>query len=69
MAISIAAPLTAQEMLTSSPSPLPATAALGWLGVAALLLAVLLATSALTAAGVLYLLGWLLDAVLGMLPG
>jgi len=44
-------------------------AALGWLGLAALLLAALLATSALAAAGVLYLLGWLLDAVLVTAPG
>ena len=41
----------------------------GWLCVAALLLAALLATSALAVAGVLYLLGWLLDAVLVTLPG
>jgi len=34
-----------------------------------LLLAVLLATSALAAAGVLYLLGWLLGLVLVTLPG
>jgi hypothetical protein len=39
-------------------------AALGWTGVAALFLAALLARSALGAAGVLYLIGWLLDAVL-----
>jgi hypothetical protein len=44
-------------------------AALGWLGLAALLLAVLLATSLLAAAGVPYLLGWLLDAVLVAAPG
>jgi Zn-dependent protease with chaperone function len=44
-------------------------AALGWLALAALLLAALLATSALVAAGVLYLLGWLLDAVLVTAPG
>jgi Zn-dependent protease with chaperone function len=43
-------------------------ASLGWLAVAALLLAALLALSALVAAGVLYLLGWLLDLVLVRLP-
>jgi Zn-dependent protease with chaperone function len=43
-------------------------AALGWLAVAALLLAALLVLSALAAAGVLYLLGWLLDLVLVRLP-
>jgi Zn-dependent protease with chaperone function len=43
-------------------------AALGWTGVAALLLAALLAASALGAAGVLYLIGWLLDAVLVTAP-
>jgi Zn-dependent protease with chaperone function len=44
-------------------------AALGWLVVAGLFLALLLALSALAAAGVLYLLGWLLDLVLVTLPG
>jgi hypothetical protein len=44
-------------------------ASLGWLGLAAFLLAALVATSALVAAGVLYLLGWLLDAVLVTAPG
>jgi Zn-dependent protease with chaperone function len=44
-------------------------AAAGWLGIGALLLAVLLAVSVLAAAGVLYLLGRLLDAVLVTLPG
>ena len=38
-------------------------AAVGWLSVAAGLLAALLALSVLAAAGVLYLLGWLLDVV------
>jgi hypothetical protein len=38
--------------------------ALGWLSLAALFLAVLLATNALGAAGALYLLGWLLDKVM-----
>jgi hypothetical protein len=44
-------------------------AAGGWLSLGALLLAVLLALSVLGAAGVLYLLGWMLDAVLVTLPG
>jgi Zn-dependent protease with chaperone function len=44
-------------------------AAAGWLSLGALLLAFLLALSVLTAAGVLYLLGWLLDGVLVTLPG
>jgi hypothetical protein len=39
-------------------------ASLGWMALAALLLTALLATSVLAAGGVLYLLGWLLDAVL-----
>ncbi|HET8625527.1 MAG TPA: M48 family metalloprotease [Gemmatimonadales bacterium] len=42
--------------------------AAGWLTVAALLLAVVLAASAFAAAGVLYGLGWLLDALLVALP-
>jgi Zn-dependent protease with chaperone function len=41
---------------------------MGWLGVAALLLGGLLAASALAAAAVLYLLGWLLHVLLVALP-
>jgi hypothetical protein len=43
--------------------------AAGWLGVAALLLAALLAASALGAAGLLYALGWVLDLLLERVPG
>ena len=43
--------------------------AAGWLGIAALLLAALLAASALGAAGLLYALGWLLDLLLETVPG
>ena len=41
---------------------------LGWLGVAALFLGVLLTASALAAAAVLYLLGWLLHVLLVATP-
>jgi Zn-dependent protease with chaperone function len=44
-------------------------AAAGWLSVGALTLAVVVALTAVGAAGVLYLLGWLLDRVLVVFPG
>ena len=54
---------------TARESPRELAASVGWICVGALLLAALLATSALVAGGALYLLGWLLDAVLVTLPG
>ena len=44
-------------------------ASAGWISVGALLLAALLALSALSAGGALYAIGWLLDVVLERVPG